>query len=180
MNQKISIQLKALFLLLVFSLNTVVGFACALGMDMGFNTSHHGSDATEVKEIHVHADGAKHHHGSVPDNESSDKTKSGSVNHHNYNDDKSVIQEQNGKSIAGQDEGGCCSNEVLKFQSLDKNLNQTTNSIAHAPIFVAILSTFLGIDLTTGIIKEVPAKLKSRFYYPPPPDIRIAIQRFQI
>jgi len=179
MNQKISIQLKALFLLLLFSLNTVVGFACALGMDMGFNTSHHKSDATEVKEIHVHADGAKHHHDSASDNQPADKHESGPANHHRHNDNKPALQQQDGKSIAGQDEGGCCSNEVLKFQSLDKNLNQTTNSIADEPVFVAMLSTFLGIDLI-GIVKEVPAKLKARFYYPPPPDIRIAIQRFQI
>lgn len=179
MNKKISIQLKAVFLLLVFSLNTVVGFACALGMDMGFNTSHHNSDATEVKEIHVHADGAKHHHDSASDNQLADKDESGSANHHRHNNNKFALQQQDGKSIAGQDEGGCCSNEVLKFQSLDKNLNQTTNNIADAPVFIAMLSTFLGVDLVS-IIRDVPSKYKSRFYYPPPPDIRIAIQRFQI
>ena len=179
MNRKISIQLKALFLLLVFSLNTVVGFACALGMDMGFNTSHHDSDATEVKEIHVHEDGAKHHHGSVSDNQSSDKNESDAAYHHSYDGNGLVKQQQDGKSIAGQDEGGCCSNEVLKFQSLDKNLNQTTNSIGDAPVFVAMLNTFLVVDLIS-IVKDVPTKLKARFYYPPPSDLRIAIQRFQI
>lgn len=179
MSQKLSIQLKAGFLLLVFSLNTAVGFACALGLDMGFNTSHHSSDAAEVKEIHVHADGAKHHHGSVPDNKSSDKNESSVAYHHSNNDNELVKQQEDGKSIAGRDEGGCCSNEVVKFQSLDKNLSQTTNSIADVPVFVAMLSSFFGVDLIS-IANDVPAKLKTRFYYPPPPDLRIAIQRFQI
>ncbi len=54
MNKKISIQIKAAFLIGVFSLNTVIGFACAIGIDIGFNTAHHHDDeATEVT-IHVH------------------------------------------------------------------------------------------------------------------------------
>ena len=60
MKKNISIQLKAAFLLIVFGLNTMVGFACAIGVDMGFNTTnHHDEEATEV---HQHADGSKHDH----------------------------------------------------------------------------------------------------------------------
>lgn len=55
----LSIQLKAAFLLLTFSLSTVVGFACAIGIDMGFNTTHH--HVGEVK-VHIHKDGKKHVH----------------------------------------------------------------------------------------------------------------------
>lgn len=36
-----AIQYKALFLLVTFSMNTVVGFACSMGVDMGFNSHHH-------------------------------------------------------------------------------------------------------------------------------------------
>lgn len=36
MKSTISIKIKAAFLLVVFALNTVVGFACSLGVDMGF------------------------------------------------------------------------------------------------------------------------------------------------
>ena len=57
MKINISIQLKAAFLLVVFGLNTLVGFACAVGVDMSFNSSHHDEEAIEV---HVHADGTKH------------------------------------------------------------------------------------------------------------------------
>ena len=60
MKRKLSIQLKAAFLLLVFAFNTLIGFACAIGIDMGFNSSnHHDEEATEV---HVHADGKRHDH----------------------------------------------------------------------------------------------------------------------
>lgn len=60
MNKALSIQLKAAFLLIIFSLNMMVGFACAVGVDMGFNTKHHHEE--EAIEVHVHADGEKHLH----------------------------------------------------------------------------------------------------------------------
>ena len=60
MNKTHSIQLKATFLLIIFSLNMIVGFACAAGADMGFNTAHHHEKTTA--KIHVHADGKKHYH----------------------------------------------------------------------------------------------------------------------
>jgi len=61
MKSKISIQLKAMFLVIVFGFNTVVGFACAIGIDMNFNSSHHHEE--EASKIHVHADGKAHLHG---------------------------------------------------------------------------------------------------------------------
>jgi hypothetical protein len=63
MNKTHSIQLKAAFLLTIFSLNIVVGFACAIGVDMGFNAAHHHEKATV--NVHIHADGKKHHHKEV-------------------------------------------------------------------------------------------------------------------
>ncbi len=73
MNRKKSIQFKAAFLLIVFSLNTVIGFACAIGLDMGFNSHHHEESAIEVSENHHH--GKSHH----------DET---DVHHHQTNNDK--------------------------------------------------------------------------------------------
>ena len=84
MKRNRSIQLKAAFLLLVFGLNTVVGFACSLGLDMGFNIPHHKEEVsaspihihkagkhehqkeTAKTSIHVHADGKKHVHQTQP------------------------------------------------------------------------------------------------------------------
>lgn len=56
MKRKKSIQFKAVFLLIVFSLNTVIGFACAVGIDMGFNSHHH-------KESSIASSASMHHHG---------------------------------------------------------------------------------------------------------------------
>ncbi|MBB6498049.1 HYC_CC_PP family protein [Pedobacter cryoconitis] len=50
MKTYISIQLKATLLIVIFLLNTVVGFACTLGIDMKFNSKHHHS----VSTIHDH------------------------------------------------------------------------------------------------------------------------------
>lgn len=49
-----TIQLKAVFLLAVFTLNTLVGFACAVGLDMGFNSKHHHHK--EGTTLHQHQD----------------------------------------------------------------------------------------------------------------------------
>ncbi|OSZ77115.1 hypothetical protein CAP36_11915 [Chitinophagaceae bacterium IBVUCB2] len=173
MNQRLSIQLKALFLLIVFASNTAVGFACSLGVDMDFNTSHHNT-AEEATEVHVHADGKKHDHGQEQTNVNAhdDSTK----HHHAI---ETAGQHQDDKNALEKNQGGCCSDEIQKFQNLDKNLNQNVNPGIDVPVFVAILNTFLGVDLSQEI-KDFPTKYKARFFYPPPPDIRIAIQSFQI
>ena len=61
MTKALSIQLKASFLILVFGLNTVVGFACAIGANRGLNKTHHHEE--KVVETHVQADGKMHQHG---------------------------------------------------------------------------------------------------------------------
>ena len=45
--------------MIIFSLSTVIGFACAIGIDMGFNTTHHHEGEAKV---HIHKDGKKHVH----------------------------------------------------------------------------------------------------------------------
>ena len=90
MNRNKSIQLKAAFLLIVFSLNTVIGFACAVGLDMGFNSHHHEESAIEVTENHHH--NKSHHHDEAD------------IHHHQTNNNKD----------------NCCNDEVMKFQQVDK------------------------------------------------------------
>ena len=153
MNRNISIQLIAAFLLLVFVLNTAVGFACVIGVDMGFNTSHHHD---EEAEMHVQADGKEHDHL----NQSAK---------HEHEENKSQNKEKR----------GCCNDEVQKLQSLDKAINQNEKPIFNAPIVTGIISAFLGTDIL-NLSKVYHAKYKSRYFHPPPPDIRIAIQSFQI
>jgi hypothetical protein len=176
MKRRLSIQLKALFLLIVFASNTAVGFACALGVDMGFNTSNHNA-VEEATEIHVHADGEKHVHEKEASAATTHEHQDG-VKHQHDSEPAKQVPTGDSKSFT-KSPGGCCSDDVQKFQNLDKNLNQNVNAGIDVPVFFAIVSTFLGIDLSQGN-KDFPPKYKARFFYPPPPDIRIAIQSFQI
>lgn len=155
MKGNISIQLKAAILLIVFSMNTVIGFVCAIGVDMGFNNKHHHDDgnATEAAD-YVHADGKKHQHHD-------EATK----HHHD--------------SKEGSEKGGCCNDAVIKFQNLDKNLNPNNNSAISIPVFAAILTSFFGLAIFTK--EQVPnQKHIAQLFHPPPPGIRVLIQSFQI
>ena len=155
MKRNISIQLKAAFLILVFGLNTVFGFACAVGVDMRFNTSHHHEETTEVS-IHVHADGKKHEHHKSP------------AKHHH---------EENKSSKKDKDD--CCNDKIIKFQNLDKNLNQNAKTAVDAPVFAALFNSFLGINIFKAV-QPSSQKYIIPDFHPPPTDIRIAIRSFQI
>ncbi len=154
MSRNTSIQLKAAFLLSVFALNTVVGFACAVGVDMGFNSKHHIELEQSAAPIHVHPDGKKHHH----DDEAN-------KNHHD--------KKENSKK------DDCCNDQVTKFQNLDKALTQSVNVAISAPAFVAIINTFFTSNFF-NVAKVFAQKDNAILFHPPPPDILIAIQRFQI
>lgn len=154
MKQHISIQLKAALLLIVFSLNTIIGFACAAGIDMGFNSkSNQEIVTTAVVPEHDHANRTKHHHPHDAGNQHKEEKKSAK-------------------------KGGCCNNEVVKFQHIEKNINPNA-MIAIGKLFsIAITSTFFSVN----VFNHHPAPQKDivRLFYPPPPDILITIQRFQI
>jgi hypothetical protein len=85
-----TIKLKAAFLLTAFALNTIVGFACAVGINMGFN-SHHHEEATEAQESSGHHD-KSHHHGEA-DHHKSKESKDNCCN------DKVVKFEQVDKTV---------------------------------------------------------------------------------
>ena len=151
MTRNISIQIKATLLLIVFSLNTIIGFACAVGIDMGFNTKHHDNGVATETPVHVHADGNKHDHHEA--------------NKHTHDEKKSSEKDD------------CCNDKVVKFQNAEKNI--TLKAVIASPAFVAIVNTFFGVDLFT-VINAFPQKNIIRFFYPPPPNILVAIQKFQV
>ncbi|TKK66287.1 hypothetical protein FC093_17020 [Ilyomonas limi] len=157
MKKNSSIQLKAVFLLTVFALNMVVGFACAIGIDMGFNSHHHQDDESIQTTEHVHADGSKHLHHNQP------------VSHHH--------DEANNQT--SKDDNNCCKDKVTKLAQLDKSVPQAYSGI-HPVFFTALVSTFYNIEIlpSTGITNDIKQFVRS--YHPPIPDIRIAIQSFQI
>ena len=41
MQSQFTIRIKAVFLLVVFSMNSMLGFACSTGMKLGYNANHH-------------------------------------------------------------------------------------------------------------------------------------------
>ena len=174
MNRNISIQLKAAFLLAVFALNTVVGFACAIGIDMGFTTFHH-KDETAGPSVHVHADGKKHHHEPKPEKSSVHVHADGKKHDH---PGEPVKQHHEEKTTPKKGKDDCCNDDVQKFQNLDKNLNQNAKTAIVPPSLANIISIFFGIDIfKTSATPQLPV---IRYLFPPPPNILVIIQRFQI
>ncbi|MEO6134329.1 MAG: hypothetical protein ABIP35_04190 [Ginsengibacter sp.] len=151
-----SIQLKAAFLLIAFSLNTIIGFACAVGLDMDFN-SHHHEEVTKAT-VHVHADGNKHHHKNEVKDHHEEKVK----DHHE-----------------GNEKDNCCNDHVTKIVRQDKAIASSIS--INTPICsTTFITGFYIADalLAAGINSHI--KYFVRSHHPPIPDIRIAIQSFQI
>jgi hypothetical protein len=152
MKRNFSIHLKAAFLLIVFSLNTVIGFACAMGLDMGFNHKHpHDADNTTIQS-NSHQHGKSHQHNEA-DND-----------HH--------------KSKEGKD--NCCNNSILKFTQVDKSLPQASNIPVNPLFFTAFVSSYYDIDVLLTSQPSGRIKYFVRSYHPPITDICIAIQSFRI
>ncbi|MEO7445772.1 MAG: hypothetical protein ABIT96_10525 [Ferruginibacter sp.] len=154
-----SIKLKAAILLIIFSMNTVIGLACSVGVDFRFNATHH-QDEEEVAgaSVHVHANGNKHHHESKA---------TGHQNKHKGDNCKSK-----------EDTDNCCNDKVPKFSQLDKAI---PHSFAIIPIFfTAFISSFYNLDILVCSQATKSTKYFVRGHHPPIPDILIASQRFQI
>ncbi|MEO6731937.1 MAG: hypothetical protein ABIN01_12030 [Ferruginibacter sp.] len=158
-------QLKAAFLLSVFALNTIVGFACAVGVDMGFNSKHHSEEEATEAVVHIHKDGKKHIHHEKKETHNHDKS-------HKHNEAKNL---ENSKS----DGGNCCTNKVKQFQELDKSV-AASQSIVHPIFFTAFVAVYYNNTLLphTDVVRDIKRFVRS--YHPPISDIRIAIQSFQI
>ena len=165
MKKNISIKLRAAFLLSVFALNTVVGFACSVGMDMGFNSKHHHDEEATEAVVHIHKDGKKHIH--------QEKKESHSHNRSHHHDEAN----NNHKSGNGKDD--CCNDKVRSFEQLDKSVPNSL-SIVSPVFFTAFVAAYYNILVLpyTDIVRDIKPFVRS--YHPPIPDIRIAIQSFQI
>ncbi|MEO5782075.1 MAG: hypothetical protein ABIQ07_02325 [Ginsengibacter sp.] len=152
-----SIQLKSALLIIVFSLNTIIGFTCAAGIDLGFNSTHHHEEESAEVTMHVHADGKKHeHHNEVG-------------KHHD---------QASNTNKANDNKDNCCNDEVIKITQLDKSVPQSLSAISPG-FFTILISSSYNIDpLFTS--QNVSIKYFVRSHHPPIPDIRIAIQSFQI
>jgi ABC-type nickel/cobalt efflux system permease component RcnA len=147
-----AIQLKAIFLLVVFSLNTLIGFACAAGMNMGFNKKHHHHNDP------VSSATVSHHHETT---------------HHHHHDE--ALTKKN-----ATEDNNCCTDKASQLSGSDKLLAQTINTGSETPVALVFLHFLYSSDLSslfTQNIKKVPVVrpfvLNSR-------GIRVSIQSFQI
>ena len=184
MNISISIKLKAAFLLTVFVLNTVVGFACSVGLDMGYNSKHH-LEVETVQNTDAYSKGhtafAKTSHNHEVATHSHHHKLAGALhqgvavptNHHA----EGVVSNHHNNKTTEQDD--CCNKNAVELQQIDKSLNHAPQFSVKAPVFVAFLSAFLGLELTPAKNHTAASQYLILQYYPPP-DIRIAIQSFQI
>jgi hypothetical protein len=184
MKKNKSIQIKASILMIVFSLNTIVGFACSVGLDKVFVANHHKGKVIEG-EVHVHPDGKKHIH----QNEEAPKANvhvhaDGKKHLHQEKVDKNDGDSQS-KSVANKEtppnenEGNCCSGTVTKFEQLDKSITQSSK-IFHPVFFIINASGFYNSFNFYSSFINTDSKYFVRSYHPPIPNIRVAIQSFQI
>lgn len=164
-----AIQYKALFLLATFSLNTVVGFACSMGVDMGFNSKHHSHNSSKE---HDHADADNHHEH---DGNNSHSHHHGGVASHHHSDN-----DTNTASFTSQNEENCCKDYVVGFNSLDKQIaKQSSTQLKITYLSPFILSAFITeANNVKGYVQHL--KIPPREIDYSPPDIRVFIKSFLI
>ncbi len=155
MKEKLSISLKATFLLIVFLLNTVVGFACAISMQYGTPYGEHHTSESYKNTGHDHAN---HDHPKQTEA------------HHDLTDHHTTKK----------DKDDCCKDEVTKLLKEDKvSPSKITVSIQQA-LFFTLLPTYCQLDILASSVYQPNTKYFVRSYHPPIRDIRISIQSFQI
>lgn len=166
------IRAIAIFLLTVFSLNTVVGFACSVGVNLGFNAIMPCADSHAAKKhstkSHDHKANSKDHHAANKHASKSHDHASKSKDHH------AVKKESCGKKK------NCCKDKVKQFQQLDKQTSSNV-SVKATIQFSQIIHTYTIFNISAprnSVIKDVKPFVRS--YHPPITDIRIQIQSFQI
>ncbi|OQP61187.1 hypothetical protein A3860_05595 [Niastella vici] len=150
-----TIQLKAVFLLIVFSLNTLIGFACAVGVNLGLH----------AKDTHSH-----HHHGEAVKKDSHHHDENGA--HHHHHDHKKA-------SNTANEDDNCCTGKVSQLSQTDKLAAQTIYYGIEIPVTLAPLH-FLYRAFLPAITQETNKIPVARPYTLNSRGIRVCIQSFQI
>ncbi len=163
-------KIKAFILLLVFSLNTLTGLACAVGFNFQTKKSHnHSAKSPEKAHQHGSTKVHAHDHGDVSGHHSHDKTMP--AHEHTV----SLMHE-------APEEGECCSDEVVKLSLLDKAITKDAQN--NLPVHLAVVYLISDYLLSTsnnaaGLVRLKPPLLRS-WPLASNTDIRIVIQSFQI
>ncbi len=153
-----SIQFKAVFLTFVLFLNTIVGFACAVGADMGFNSGHHQNQPIAHTTNHLHESTKPHDHAQHV---------------HGLNVSSDHLASESSKD-------NCCADDVAKLTQADKLYQPGFNySLLSLSFFILPSTLYL-----VGNSRTFPVNVSNTYFVrhcrPPIRDIRIAIQSFQI
>jgi hypothetical protein len=157
MNITASIKFKAALLFVVFASNTILGFACAVGVDrtlMKRIIQHVGIGKATESFFNMHAVGKKHH-----------------------DDGDKKAREKDCRCNKEKDD--CCNKKVVVFEHLDKTVTQPVTVNFVSPVFE--LPPFL--SLNTRIYSATSITVLNhiiRNLHPPPEDIRVSIRSFQI
>lgn len=171
MNKHTSIQLKAAFLLVVFVMNTLVGFACSMSVDMDFNTPH--QDNNDVPSVHVHANGQKHEHPPKPHTHHQSAT-----GKHVHTAGHQHAGAATTAELPAKEKDGCCSGKVTALAQADKAVPQPLKIISPV-FFTAFAFVYFNETVLFPTIISTDNKYFVRSHHPPP-DVRIAMQLFQI
>jgi hypothetical protein len=161
MKISLSIKFKAVFLTILFLSNTVVGFACTIGTDLIFNKAHHGEhSAITTTKVHNHPKGTKPH------------------SHSNKNGESSAAHAHKKKQEGKKD--NCCKDEVVRFAAVDKQISKATSIKAPRILANFLHPAFILADVEMANEHTPDKSYFVRCHHPPIPDIRIAVQSFQI
>jgi len=171
-----TIRRKATFLLIVFALNTIMAFACSIGLDMGYNSNSHSKDFKQ-QLLHTHGDGNKHVHPQETASHGKSVSHGHTANHHHNKShahaDNKATKEQKGVK------DNCCKERAREFQEIDK-LIRGLSGVSYPAFFATFDAVYRMITLLpyTNVVRDLKPFVRNN--HPPIPDIRIAIQSFQI
>lgn len=155
MDRKGSTYWKALLLVLVFCMNTVISFACSLS---GFVHGMHHHPGGNAPHVHTAAVNEYHHEGQQE--------------HGIHQEDTTGSDEQSS--------GDCCSSSVVSLEKVDKSTARGID-VPGAVFFTATANKFFEVQQLDArdIIVAHPERLRWRILATIP-DPRIAMQSFQI
>ena len=152
MSRQTKNRIRGFILLLVFSMNTLAGFACSVGMNMGYNKDHHQHSKEVVKAS------TEHEH-----------------NHHDQEPQKS--ESEKGHNESGKD---CCG-DITKLNLADKSVVSSI-SLQAPVFLVAFVSHFIVSEIDTPSLLEntTSNSLRRSWNLHDHTDLRIVIQSFRI
>lgn len=156
MHSTVTIRIKAIFLLVIFSLNSIMGFACSIGLNLGYNQHHHAEEQESSHAItNEYASENPDHCDAVETGDAPDDASSPAKQH------------------------DCCKDEVLKFTLLDKSVCSSIKIDAPAHFAFDVAAMYFLSIWSSQHISTIHYYVQSD--HPPiSRDIRIAMQSFQI